>query len=300
MYLIKGKHVKKIFHISIIILTILLLFSVLLYLLEFHNGLSSQSSEWANFGSYLNFLNPIFTAIYAIILISTVNYQLEELRKQREAAFQPDISIAGITFKTIFKDKNDNNPKTVIKRNIYYKNELTSNESNLFIKFFNLGAAPAKNITFRWKNNIFDTKKIISTIIEKEIIKEYENNVIEIIGKNCNKKYDVKNNYQQLKYDFILQSKDNEDSAVISVPELQYFLYIEYLRLLIENNKFNDKLILPKINMKLEVKYYDINDKEYINFFDIALIPIWREYKDNKIIILSELEVKKNITTTWS
>lgn len=55
--------VKKYF----IILFLLIIFSLSLYFIKFHNGLSENSNDWGNFGDYIGGVCSVIVAIFAIL-----------------------------------------------------------------------------------------------------------------------------------------------------------------------------------------------------------------------------------------
>ena len=69
----------------VIIATVSLIVAVALYFWTFHNGLTQDNSEWAEFGDYFGgVLGPIFALLSFVAIIYTINLQRKDLQLQRE------------------------------------------------------------------------------------------------------------------------------------------------------------------------------------------------------------------------
>lgn len=76
------------------IFTALFVVAIGLYLSVFRVGLSIQSADWGNFGSYFSgLLNPILTAINILVFVrlTTVVSNLDDERAKRETQAQQDM-----------------------------------------------------------------------------------------------------------------------------------------------------------------------------------------------------------------
>lgn len=81
--------IKK--YLILIMPILVLLFFIAIYLVKFHNGLSSDSEDWGDFGSYIGGISSLIfsgAAIYASYKVSIYNYNISMVDKYMYLIFQ--------------------------------------------------------------------------------------------------------------------------------------------------------------------------------------------------------------------
>lgn len=290
---------------TIIIISLVSIFlTYSLYFVNFHNGFSNQSSDWSNFGSFINSLSPILMFFNILLIIYTVSVQLNELKKQRESLYYPNISLSGIpyvtstdleySFNEIEKfpnhwDIDRNNPTFYCK-----------SDDKFFLKMYNIGMGAAKNISIEWT---IDYNSILQTINRKAGLSTYkiENEKIVINRMNTDNllnkqiEYDINSNYKK-HYDFLLQSKETEDYVGISIPKVILDLNSLYFFEL-RKNEFNLFALkeTDMIKVNISINYSDITNSVHKRNFNAIFHIHYAEPIDiNNYKTHGEIKIREN------
>lgn len=118
---------------------ILFLSPIAFYIYFFHEfGISSKSSNWGSFGSYLSGIFSLFTAVFTfasvIILINTFNRTIEFNQIQIKIA-QEESELNNFNFIINLIHKNIKENSMLTKQNVYVGEELMNNKFSSVIPF---------------------------------------------------------------------------------------------------------------------------------------------------------------------
>ncbi len=292
---------KKVAYTIITISAIFIVATYSVYFYHFHNGFSGQSTEWSNYGSFINSLSPILAFLNILLLIITVSKQLEELTKQRESLYYPNIAICGIPFiaKTDLEYIFADSVKYPILWTINHKTPTYYCNSNeeLIIKMFNIGMGAAQNISIEW---IVDYKNVFQMINKKCKTEKFKiiDDKFTLTDGIVKTTYESNSKYTY-HFDFIIQSKSKDDFLGFEIPEVIRAIHSQYFQEM-KNNKIDfDSLSDDEmISVKIDITYFDITGKKYnklynANFYVFGLTSIdHNNYEIDGDIKINELFIK--------
>ncbi len=310
------KRKTRIVILSISLILIIIFYGI--YLIHFRDSnLSDLTSDWGNFGDYINSVAPILTFINIFILIYTVSKQLEELekqreelKKQRETLYYPNFSISGFPFQSMTNsvyvfNKIDKIPYLwVIDLNrptLYY-----DVKDSFLLKLFNVGMGAAKNVNIKWEIDYFKLLEIMKKLINTERYKISENKIMtdttssvprDLLKDGFDRReaissYDINNSYEY-SYNFILQSKSKDDYAYFEIPEVLIKINSIYFHELVKNNYDFDKLTMSDmLYANVKVTYYDIANNLIKSEFKIVFkIQYFNRINDNDYEIYGDIKI---------
>ncbi len=87
---------------KMIFILFILLFPVILYINKFHGPLSNDSSDWANFGSYIGGVYSVVLTIVLVYVTHLLNARSEKDSKRREVINKIYEKIEGITADDVY------------------------------------------------------------------------------------------------------------------------------------------------------------------------------------------------------
>lgn len=267
-----------------------------LYFSNFNGTFSEQSSDWGNFGSYINSISPILVFLNIILIIYTVSAQMDELKKQRETSYLPHLSIAGCPFTA---KSYDNSSKFNSSKYPHFW-ELNKGSPTLYfqendrlaLKLFNIGLGAASQVKITFDIDYENIVKIITCLDGSETCSVEKSKLYIDYGDGSTSERPIEYKYPYT-LDFFIQSKEHKDYFAFDIPDVLIVLNSLYFYLLKSNN-------IDVINYSLEdfistivnIEYYDISGNAHQNQYKLTFVYFYHTNEtEDKYYIVGDIKV---------
>lgn len=225
-----------------------------------------STSDW------ISLITAIAALITAIVTLITVN----EVRKQRQRSYHPDLDIANIEFYVYRYDKDEENDEPEDLINLYYtKDKLDENAkitgyNELLIDLSNTGFGAAKEVIWEWSFDFVSAKRVIG--LSKEEF-EYHVNDNEYYIKVPDLKVDwvvmLDEDNETDYFNFVLPYSIENRKNTLRIPNYFIDLFWLYKSKGVVKETYDDDLDFPPL--KLTMTYLNIDGKKFEKKFNIYL-----------------------------